>query len=1094
MRLLRLLAPIACVLAVSAVHPPAHVDASAAKADGIFCRIYLDPHDQFTRVMPPPKPRTFAALRSTASVSANAVLSNITVNYTGFTPQAQAAFQAAVDLWQQEVSTTVPIVVDATFRDLGNPFLLGQASSGAVSGFPNQPRPSTFFVFPLANSFAGFDYGTQFNPTASHINADFNSTAAWSFATDGSAQGGKVDFESVVMHELGHGLGFMGTGFVSGGVGSVGAGQSNLPYIYDVSVVDGAGTSILNASVYPNNSTALGQLLQSNNLFWGGAQGTGANGGVRPTLYAPAIFEPGSSYSHLDDNTYPAGNINSLMTHQIGSAEVIHTPGPIVLGTFRDMGWTTATSSCTFQLTPRAVTVGSGGGPGSVNVVTQAGCASNPSSGNTAIATITNTSSATGNATVSYNVLPNNNLSQRVVTLTIGDLPFVITQNGTGPTVALDRTTLFFNAATNGAGFTSQTGTQAVRLTQGAGSPVSWTATSNMPWLLLSTGGGAASTSASGAGPALINVSVQFVAGLSPSQSGTITFNFTNAGNSAGPISVTLNTIQSGTSAPPFGLFETPASGTTGVAGSIAVTGWALDDLQVSRVTICRDVVGSETVAFDANCNAAKIYIGDAIFVDGARPDVQAANPGVPFNTRAGWGYLMLTNFLPNGGNGPFTLYASAFDADGHATTLGSKAIDVDNLHSTSPFGTIDRPMQGEVVSGTLFNNFGWVLSPGTARADVPGGGTTRVFIDGIDRGTPGGWGARPDLQALFPKAQYSGVDNANAVFPFDTTTLANGSHTIHWITTATAGSPPTAGIGSRFFTVSNGGGVFLDPSTAVTSNVILSSAMLQMPRAAALRMSSPQTLTDEIDAAAIDLSSIQGRRGFDLESPLARYTPALGRITVQSEELDRIELHLSPGGRHQYTGYLRTAAGVTPLPIGSSLDAPSGWFAWMPGVGFVGSYDLVFVRWSGGRAVARQDVRIVLNPKGSNRVGPQLTIDTPGASASGGPTRVRHAFMLAGWAADLDSTVDNGVDTVHVWAYPVNEAGQREDPIFLGPASFGNARPDVAAVYGDRFERSGYGMIVQTLAPGTYDLAVFAYSTVRHDFAPAKVVRVTVK
>jgi hypothetical protein len=75
-----------------------------------------------------------------------------------------------------------------------------------------------------------------------------------------------------------------------------------------------------------------------------------------------------------------------------------------------------------------------------------------------------------------------------------------------------------------------------------------------------------------------------------------------------------------------------------------------------------------------------------------------------------------------------------------------------------------------------------------------------------------------------------------------------------------------------------------------------------------------------------------------------------------------------------------------------------------------------------------------------------------------------------------------------------VNEAGQREDPIFLGPAIFGNARPDVAAVYGDRFKESGYGMIVQTLAAGTYDIAVFAYSTVSNGFAPAKVVRVTVR
>jgi hypothetical protein len=269
----------------------------------------------------------------------------------------------------------------------------------------------------------------------------------------------------------------------------------------------------------------------------------------------------------------------------------------------------------------------------------------------------------------------------------------------------------------------------------------------------------------------------------------------------------------------------------------------------------------------------------------------------------------------------------------------------------------------------------------------------------------------------------------------------------------------------------------------------------VQVPRAAALRMSSrPETLTAEIAAAPVDDSSIHGRQGFDPDAPLVRYTPVGGRITVRSEELDRIELRLNAGGRQQYTGYLRTVAGMTPPPIGSSLDASTGAFAWTPGVGFLGTYDLVFVRWSEGHVVARQDVRIVLAPRGSNRVGPQVVIDAPAVTTPAGPVRVGHAFMVAGWAADLDSARDNGVDTVHVWAYPVNEAGRWNDPIFLGPASFGTARPDVAAVYGRRFKDSGYGMIVQTLPVGTYDLAVFAYSTVQNDFVAAKVVRVVVR
>jgi len=75
-----------------------------------------------------------------------------------------------------------------------------------------------------------------------------------------------------------------------------------------------------------------------------------------------------------------------------------------------------------------------------------------------------------------------------------------------------------------------------------------------------------------------------------------------------------------------------------------------------------------------------------------------------------------------------------------------------------------------------------------------------------------------------------------------------------------------------------------------------------------------------------------------------------------------------------------------------------------------------------------------------------------------------------------------------------VNERGGYEQPIFIGPAVFNGARPDVAAVYGARFGNSGYGIIVKDLEPGTYDIAVFAYSTVKGGFGPAKTVRVTVR
>ena len=157
----------------------------------------------------------------------------------------------------------------------------------------------------------------------------------------------------------------------------------------------------------------------------------------------------------------------------------------------------------------------------------------------------------------------------------------------------------------------------------------------------------------------------------------------------------------------------------------------------------------------------------------------------------------------------------------------------------------------------------------------------------------------------------------------------------------------------------------------------------------------------------------------------------------------------------------------------------------------FVGPYDLVFVRRAGGRVVSRQDVRIVLNPKGSGRVGPQVVIDAPVArNFSSASVSVTQPFVVAGWAADLDAWLGTGIGTLHVWAYPARGGA----PIFLGATAYGGTRPDVGAVYGDQFTSSGYSLTVGSLPPGEYMLAVFGYSLVQNAFVPAKTVQVTVR
>ena len=210
----------------------------------------------------------------------------------------------------------------------------------------------------------------------------------------------------------------------------------------------------------------------------------------------------------------------------------------------------------------------------------------------------------------------------------------------------------------------------------------------------------------------------------------------------------------------------------------------------------------------------------------------------------------------------------------------------------------------------------------------------------------------------------------------------------------------------------------------------------------------------------------------------------------MQGEELDRFELQLGQEDGSALSGYLRAGEALTALPVGASLDRSTGTFTWQPGVGFAGPYDLVVVRRQQGRAVSRHEVQIILHPKGSNRVGPQVVIDTP---VTDDELSAGEPLVLGGWALDLDDGVGTGVSTVHAWAYPVTEHGH-DAPVFLGVAAYGGRRPDVGAIFGERFADGGFHLVTPGLAPGTYDVAVFAWSTARGVFVPARVVRVTVR
>lgn len=260
------------------------------------------------------------------------------VTYTGFTAAAESAFTYAVQIWANTIVSTETIKIDANFGPL-DPGVLGGAGPALYYLLTGPGIPAdTLFPSALTDALTGGDA----DPSGSDIDASFSSTASFYFGTDGMTPGGQYDFVSVVLHEIGHGLGIAGFGREQLDMDDnpTGLGELRLSgqyvSIWDQYIENGSDTSIL---TFTDPSVALLGQFTGGDLFSNGPETTSQNGSVNPEMYAPNPFESGSSYSHWDEASYPAGHPNSLMTPQIGMGEAIHDPGVVTLGFMFDMFW-----------------------------------------------------------------------------------------------------------------------------------------------------------------------------------------------------------------------------------------------------------------------------------------------------------------------------------------------------------------------------------------------------------------------------------------------------------------------------------------------------------------------------------------------------------------------------------------------------------------------------------------------------------------------------------------------------------------------------------------------------------------------------------
>jgi hypothetical protein len=277
-------------------------------------------------------------------------------------------FQKAADIWAQRINSTQTIYVNANFPSFAtlNPpavcdntqGVLGQASASQYfKNFPNTPKRDVYYPEALANALAGSRVdGSNPNtaPQNSDILADFNTDVdtkpgclkgrGFYYGIDNNpttTPGGiKIDLFNVVVHELGHGLGFASVVDETTGQGPDTANPDQLG-IFDQYIFDETQNKF-----WTNLTQAqrVASAINTSHLVWNGPVVNGAKstltGGVTPAghvpLYAPNPDQPGSSVSHWDD---PAVSPH-LLLQPFAHSDVKATKGvDFTLCAFRDMGW-----------------------------------------------------------------------------------------------------------------------------------------------------------------------------------------------------------------------------------------------------------------------------------------------------------------------------------------------------------------------------------------------------------------------------------------------------------------------------------------------------------------------------------------------------------------------------------------------------------------------------------------------------------------------------------------------------------------------------------------------------------------------------------
>ena len=268
-------------------------------------------------------------------------------------------FNAAAAVWSAFLDSSITVQVGSQFNSLSpcttSGGVLGSAGTTTIHrNFPNAIFANTWYHQALANKLRGADSSAADPDIGATFNSDVDTGCLGAgthfyYGLDNATPAGTVNLFVVLLHEIGHGIGF--SSFTDEATGAFFNGSPDVWARFQFDRDQG-----LTWFQMPNDAARAASAINNNDLLWDGPNVRIASGFLtlgrdaatgRVELYTPATLEPGSSVSHYNTRATP----NLLME------PAINTGLPLTLDLTRqltrDIGWYRDTTA---DLVPDTIT------------------------------------------------------------------------------------------------------------------------------------------------------------------------------------------------------------------------------------------------------------------------------------------------------------------------------------------------------------------------------------------------------------------------------------------------------------------------------------------------------------------------------------------------------------------------------------------------------------------------------------------------------------------------------------------------------------------------------------------------------------------